>query len=289
MILLWDTMDDVLAPVTTFVTDLDGTLLVGNEPCPDAVKALEQLVDCGVEVIVATGRAFSECSFVLEALPFVERVISAGGAYATDRHGHALYKSLMLPEVSEQVSRTLVADGQASILLKDPACGLDYVVQGDAPLDPATTWWFRIHDIRMHRGPDPHPESTLRAGAVGPASDMARSADVIRSVMGSQVHVQHWGALTEANAVVDRPHLLEIFAPDTDKWTAVLALGVDPDQIATVGDGHNDLRMLSCAPWSFAPEDGDLEAKARAKCVVSGHRSGAVAQAVARLLDGAPS
>ncbi|HCD29235.1 MAG TPA: hypothetical protein DEQ73_01375 [Phycisphaerales bacterium] len=289
MILLWDTMNFVPAPVTTFVTDLDGTLLVGNEPCPDGVKALEHLVDRGIEVIVATGRAFSECSFVLEALPFVERIISAGGAYATDRHGRALYKSLMRPEVSDLVSRTLVEDGQASILLKDPECGIDYVVQGDAPLDPATSWWFRIHDIRMHHGPDPHPGSTLRAGAVGPASVMAQSADVIRSAMGSQVHVQHWGALTEADAVVDRPHLLEIFAPDTDKWTAMLALGVKPDEAATVGDGHNDLRMLSSAPWSFSPEDGDSEAKSRAKCVVSGHRSGAVAEAVARLLEGMSS
>ena len=67
MIHLWDTMKHVSVPVTTFVTDLDGTLLVGNDPCPDGVKALEQLVDCGVEVIVATGRAFSECSFMLEA------------------------------------------------------------------------------------------------------------------------------------------------------------------------------------------------------------------------------
>ena len=289
MILLWDTMNFVPAPATTFVTDLDGTLLVGNEPCPDGVKALEHLVDRGIEVIVATGRAFSECSFVLEALPFVERIISAGGAYATDRHGRALYKSLMRPEVSDLVSRTLVEDGQASILLKDPECGIDYVVQGDAPLDPATSWWFRIHDIRMHHGPDPHPGSTLRAGAVGPASVMAQSADVIRSAMGSQVHVQHWGALTEADAVVDRPHLLEIFAPDTDKWTAMLALGVKPDEAATVGDGHNDLRMLSSAPWSFSPEDGDSEAKSRAKCVVSGHRSGAVAEAVARLLEGMSS
>jgi hydroxymethylpyrimidine pyrophosphatase-like HAD family hydrolase len=289
MILLWDTLNFVPAPVTTFVTDLDGTLLVGNEPCPDGVKALEHLVERGIEVIVATGRAFSECSFVLEALPFVERIISAGGAYATDRHGRALYKSLMRPEVSDLVSRTLVEDGQASILLKDPECGIDYVVQGDAPLDPATSWWFRIHDIRMHHGPDPHPGSTLRAGAVGPASVMAQSADVIRSAMGSQVHVQHWGALTEADAVVDRPHLLEIFAPDTDKWTAMLALGVKPDEAATVGDGHNDLRMLSSAPWSFSPEDGDAEAKSRAKCVVSGHRSGAVAEAVARLLEGMSS
>ncbi|MBL21872.1 MAG: hypothetical protein CMJ37_03405 [Phycisphaerae bacterium] len=289
MILLWDTMKRVLVPVTTFVTDLDGTLLVGNDPCPDGIKALEQLVECGVEVIVATGRAFSECSFVLEALPFVERIISAGGAYATDRHGRALHKSLMPAEVSESVSRTLVADGQAAILLKDPECGLDYVVQGDAPLDPATSWWFRIHDIRTHHGSDPHPGSTLRAGAVGPASIMAQSADAVRRVMGSLVHVQHWGALTEADAVVDRPHLLEIFAPDTDKWTAMLALGVNPDQVATVGDGHNDLRMLSSAPWSFAPEDGDSEAKSRAKCVVSGHRSGAVAEAVARLLKDMPS
>ena len=288
MILLWDTMRSVSAPITTFVTDLDGTLLVGNEPCPDGVKALQQLVDCGIEVIVATGRAFSECSFVLETLPFVERIISAGGAYATDRKGRPLYKSLMLPDVSEQVSRTLVADGQASILLKDPDCGIDYVVQGDAPLDPATSWWFRIHDIRMHHGPDPHPCSTLRAGAVGPASVMAQSARVIRDVMGSQVHVQHWGALTEADAVVDRPHLLEIFAPDTDKWTAILALGVDPDRVATVGDGHNDLRMLASAPWSFAPQDGDSEAKSRAKCLVSAHRSGAVADAVGRLLQGVP-
>ena len=80
--------------------------------------------------------------------------------------------------------------------------------------------------------------------------------------------------------------LLEIFAP-ADKWTALLALGVKPDQVATVGDGHNDLRMLSSAPWSFAPDDGDSEAKSRAKCVVSSHRAGAVAEAVAHLLEDA--
>ena len=289
MILLWDTMNHVPFPVTTFVTDLDGTLLVGDEPCPDGVKALEQLVDRGIEVIVATGRAFSECSFVLDALPFVERIISAGGAYATDRRGRPLYKSLMAPEVSDKVSRTLVEDGQASILLKDPDCGIDYVVQGEAPLDPATSWWFRIHDIRMHHGPDPHPGSTLRAGAVGPASAMAQSAKVVRDALGSQVHVQHWGALTESNSTVDRPHLLEVFAPNTDKWTAVLSLGVRADQVATVGDGHNDLRMLSSAPWSFAPEDGDSDAKSRAKSLVSAHRCGAVAEAVSLLLHGEPS
>lgn len=273
------------APVTTFVTDLDGTLLVGNDPCPDGIRALEQLVDQGVEVIVATGRAFSECAFVLEALPFVNRVISAGGSYATDRHGCALYKSLLLPEVSEQVSATLVNDGQASILLKDPECGIDYVVQGDAPLDEATSWWFRIHNIRMHHGSDPHPGFTLRAGAVGPAAVMAQSAHVVREALGNQVHVQHWGALTESNSDVERPHLLEIFAPNTDKWTAILALGVHPLQVATVGDGHNDLRMLSAARWSFAPDDGDSEAKVRAKTVVVDHRSGAVADAVDRLLS----
>ena len=45
--------------------------------------------------------------------------------------------------------------------------------------------------------------------------------------------------------------------------------------------------MLSSAPWSFAPDDGDSEAKSRAKCVVSSHRAGAVAEAVAHLLEDA--
>ena len=155
---------------------------------------------------------------------------------------------------------------------------------GDAPLDPATSWWFRIHDIRMHHGPDPHPGSTLRAGAVGPPSVMAQSADAVRRVMGSRVHVQHWGALTEADAVVDRPHLLEIFAPDTDKWTALLALGVKPEQVATVGDGHNDLRMLASAPWSLSQMMA-IRKPSHVRSVVSSHRAGAVAEAVAHLLE----
>ena len=160
-------------PVTTFVTDLDGTLLVGNDPCPDGVRRWSGWSIVGLKSLLPPGGPF-RVFLRARGVAICETDHQCGGAYATDRHGRALHKSLMAPEVSDAVSCTLVADGQASILLKDPACGLDYVVQGDAPLDPATSWWFRIHDIRMQHGPDPHPGSTLRAGAVGPPLVMAQ-------------------------------------------------------------------------------------------------------------------
>ena len=50
-----------------------------------------------------------------------------------------------------------------------------------------------------------------------------------------------------------------------------------------------DLITQPSLAWSFSPDDGDSEAKSRAKRVVSSHRSGAVSEAVAYLLEGASS
>ena len=48
------------------VVDLDGTLLCGNGNVSEANrKSYETVKDSGIEIVIATGRCFSECEHIL--------------------------------------------------------------------------------------------------------------------------------------------------------------------------------------------------------------------------------
>lgn len=74
---------------------------------------------------------------------------------------------------------------------------------------------------------------------------------------------------------------LEIVREGADKGTGIIrlgeALGIEKDKLVAVGDGYNDVDMLSAVKLSFAPVSGCEEAKSAAAYTVCSNNDGCIA------------
>jgi hydroxymethylpyrimidine pyrophosphatase-like HAD family hydrolase len=279
------------------VVDLDGTLLAGDGTVSAANRAaLDRARAAGMIVIVATGRSWSESGHVLEELGHDGLLIAAGGSVLTDiATGRTIERHVMPHDVVTTVTTTLDAHGHKPLVLKDRhATGYDYLLIGTAPLDPASSWWFEVHAVEVRSVDrienDPDPDHTLRTGAVARDEDLAALAGLLRETLGDAASLQHWPAVTSTQAIGSPTHLLEVFHPAVNKWTMVLSccerFDVDPRRVAAIGDGLNDVELVSNAGLGVAMGNADERVNAVADRVTEGHNEDGVASAVERLLAG---
>ena len=90
----------------------------------------------------------------------------------------------------------------------------------------------------------------------------------------------------QARAVRSQPYYLDVTHPDADKGQGVAALaevmGVPMDQVAVVGDAHNDVPMFHRAGLSIAMGQASDDVKAQANFVTASNEEDGLAQAIER-------
>ena len=130
--------------------DLDGTLLGPEGVSSHDQEAVRMARKAGIEVIVATGRAWLESQDALAAIGPESVMIGAGGALLHDAaDGRTLDRAVVHPDVLVKVASSLLSHGHVVHLLQDPeAAGFDYWMVGWSPLHEATRWWFEKHRVR---------------------------------------------------------------------------------------------------------------------------------------------
>jgi hydroxymethylpyrimidine pyrophosphatase-like HAD family hydrolase len=140
-----------------------------------------------------------------------------------------------------------------------------------------------------HWQPEAHAHAVLRTGTVAGARELPALVDRLRDQVGDAVTMQHWGAVTQDMSIGTQTHVLEIFAAGVDKWTMIEHVcgmrGVGTDQVATVGDGLNDLGMLRAAALSISMDNAHEHAHAAAKVRVGHHDRDGFAEAVELVLS----
>jgi HAD superfamily hydrolase (TIGR01484 family) len=298
-----DAFSDVAAPGHSpggwrlLALDLDGTLLgpdgrVGAEDAAAVARARA----AGIEVVLATGRGLAESSGAIEATGHRGLLVAASGAVLTDvGTGRTLHAESMAADLVRDVSAVLLEERHKVLLLKDQdATGYDYLAVGPHDLDPASTWWFETLPVRVRFvetvEEDPHPEATVRIGAVAREAELAPIAAHLRGVVGDRAWLHHWGAVTSTHATGSPTHLLEVFQPGVDKWTMLQRVcamrGIDPARTVAIGDGLNDVGMVRGAGLGIAMGNADSRVVAVADRGTRDHGSGGVAAAIEHLLDG---
>lgn len=249
-------------------------------------------------LVPATGRSWRESRRTLEAIDHHGPAVTAGGSVLSDgRTGETLERFALDEGLVAELAGALLAEGLLAHLLRDHhACDHDYCMVGTGRIDPATTWWLEQHAVPV-RHADTLAASralghdhVLRVGAIDRADRLTPVCEAMRARFGDRASVQAWSAVTAEQATGSVTHLLEIYAPDSDKWTMLqrvcAAQGLDHGRVVAVGDGLNDLRMLREAALSIAMGNADPRLLEHADHVAPHHAEDGFAHAVERLLAG---
>lgn len=285
--------------------DLDGTLIGPDHRVSDRnLDALRRARAAGIRTIVCTGRSLAECRHVLDRIDQQDPAIVAGGAIiACPQTDRTLHRFAVDPAVVAHAADVMLEMQHAALVLKDPlAAGYDYlVVRGlrRVPLDPVTAWWFASMNVRTREvasvAEDEHPEHSVRVGACGPASSMARAKARLHERFADDLLIHHFAAVvapdsarkTDAGDVL---HVLEAFDKGANKWSAISHLarrwGIPPARTAAIGDEINDVSMITSAGLGIAMGNAIPAVKGAAKAHTAPNDQDGVAHAIDRILAG---
>jgi Cof subfamily protein (haloacid dehalogenase superfamily) len=252
-----------MADIDLVVTDLDGTLWHGHEEVhTGTVDAWRELERRGTRVMVATGRRLASTRDPLARLGLAPTAAVLNGAMIVDLHS------------GQRRFRHVYATDDAHAVL---SAFHDHDLEPCIYVDHATFDAFH--------GPEPstHPghlaalgstasfadtstivanEPVLMFGIIGSRPDrLAAVAAAVRDVAEPHVSPDQWGG-----------HTITVTPRGLSKWVGVVEycrqVDIDPGRVLAIGDGPNDLELLSAAAVAVVPSNGCAEALALADHVV---------------------
>ncbi len=274
--------------------DLDGTLLDGlGLPGEPELEAIRGAVDAGVRVVPCTGRGWQESRRVLEHVPGIDLGVFVCGAAVVDvTSGNPVDAVMLDPRVAAALVECLRDEPDAVLVFREATeTGHDYLVTG-GQMTPTTREWFELTGARVHEQSHVSVDDlrhTLRVGMIVTGDRLPGTMRKVEQALGNRV-------LMHSIAAVQKPdprrsvHVLEVFAPGVDKWRgltwAARHYGIEPGEVATIGDEINDVPMLLGAGCGIAMGNAVESAKAAADRVTLSNREHGVAHAIEQMLAG---
>ncbi len=260
--------------------DLDGTTLNDDRKISKANRqALEESIARGVNVVIATGRAFSALPEDVFQIQGIQYVLTSNGAIITDlRSKEVIYENCIAPAAVEKAVEVLknydfmveaFTGGGAYIEkayydhIKETRLSfrhVDYVLTTRKPIEG-------LYDfILEHRE---HIEN------INVNFEDQEDRAMMRRVLGG---------LEGTTLTTSFDHNLEIGGATTSKASALQELehilGAQPSEMMAIGDSPNDMAMMRLAGMPVAVGNAKEEVKAIAKYVTSSNHEDGVAKAV---------
>jgi hypothetical protein len=234
--------------------DLDGTLLSpSSQVTPRTKAAIHKALGAGLLICFATGRNFTESQTVLDAIEHYDSAVFVGGAMVMDtRQRVTLHRTLMDANLARDLCEFFESRGEAALALQDTAtAGVDYIVSHDIELHPTARQWLKDTKVTSRRANDlarSSHEHTIRVGIVAP-TEIARPIHAkLEEVFGERI-MSHCFLGGDVSVV-------EVFDPSVSKWQGILHIArrhdVQPQEIIAIGDGINDVTMVSSAGLGVA-------------------------------------
>ncbi|HEY3366536.1 MAG TPA: Cof-type HAD-IIB family hydrolase [Symbiobacteriaceae bacterium] len=255
--------------------DVDGTLVGRNlEISPRTQAAVKAARARGVRFAIVTGRMFQSAvpyarTLGLEDMPLV----AYNGAMVTEYpSGREIFHKGVEPEMGRKVAAFCEERGyyvQAYV-------GDKLYVERMHPLTEAYIATARV---------EAHAVGPLSRWLNAPATKMLiiHEPAVIRTIE-AEVRARFGNAV---DAMTSVPEFLEVISRGVSKGEGLQrvaeALGVRQEEVMAIGDGMNDLSMISWAGTSFAVAHAPQELKRAATYVTEAGPESAVAEALARV------
>ena len=228
--------------------DLDGTLLDQEARIrPLSALALRRLHDCGILVILASGRSWRTVLRIQRLMGLTGPVITHNGAYGYDSSSGREWHRRAVPAVR---TREFIGWADEAGVMVRCYLGADYPVVYNRFDLAHQLCWLRPEDRLV-----PNLASSL---AVDPLEIFISG---LQSVDG---FIRRFGMRGSDYELTVFPHVgyreVNICAPGVDKVQALEQLSrqwsIRSEEILAIGDGANDVEMLKWAGVSVAVGDG---------------------------------
>ncbi len=264
--------------------DLDGTTLNNDRVISDANRqALEAAIDKGVNVVIATGRAFSALPEDVFHIRGIQYVLTSNGAVITDlRTNQAIYENCIAPAAVEKAVALL---RQYDFMIEAFTEGGAYIEKSVYDHIKETRLSFRHVDYVL----------TTRQPVEGLLDFILAHKAHIENInvnfedQGDRAMMREvLGKLENTTLTTSFDHNLEIGGSTTSKAGALKELGrilkVPPEEMMAVGDSPNDMAMMQLAGMPVAVGNAKDEVKAIAKYVAASNHEDGVAEAVQKFV-----
>ena len=259
--------------------DLDGTLLREDRSVgPRTIKALHAAHAKGIEIALASGRMTPAMEVTAAALELDVCIVSYNGAVVCGR-GSQGRKRLFHQPLNPGIARELYEYAHPKkyqINFYDN----DVIVSEDAPhLRPF------IEIYRSRTGSPFHIVERLETYLDrAPTKLLFCVEPAIRKSIEEDIRPRF---ANRATIIRTDPEYLEFLDPEVNKGRGVAKLadilGIDMRHVMAVGDGENDVPMLSASGFGVAVANAGTSCKEVAKAVtINDHNHDAVAEAVER-------
>ena len=267
--------------------DLDETLLDRESHLPPRNRAaLDQAMAQGIEIAVATGRAFHTVPREILEFTGIRYVITGNGAAVYRTDGTAIIRRVLPPEAAQEaLERTRGEDVQYEVFVDGAAYAQADYLEGleTYMMDSHTCAYVRatrrpVEDIREFIRENAHRMDSL---AVIP-----RDMDTKARVMNSLREIESVYITTSSVRLIEVNHR-DCTKASGLRFLAEL-LAVPRELTAAFGNGDNDAEMLAWAGCGVAVAEGTELCRASADYVTGSYLENGVAEAIRTLWGIAP-
>ena len=264
--------------VRAFVLDVDRTLLTDDHvvlpPVRDALRRLRQR---GVAIVLATARSRRGLDPVLLQIDRPDALICCNGAWIGGRRSEDDgFDTIIEHRLELSVAQAAVRFAHHPAILASWYADEDWYVPADTPMVR--------HEIHVT---GETPIITNLGGVAAPPHKLLLIAEDPAAIP----HLEATGRAfaQSCSASFSHRNFLELTAPGVTKAAGLVALGtylgIGSDDIAAIGDGHNDLGMIAAAAIGIAMGNAVDEAKHVAAWTTTTNQNAGLALAVDRLID----
>lgn len=260
-----------MSPIKLLLSDVDGTLVTSDKQlAPSTIEAVRTLRKHGVGFAVTSGRPPQGFANLVGPLEITTPLAAFNGG--------VVVKPDMTVVLTHEIDPNIVGSLLAIVTRHR--------------LSP---WLFVGEEWLVHDLHGPHVEREEHASQMQPtvrASFDGLTAGVPKIVGVNEDHTAIAAALEDVtkefggavSASSSQPYYLDITHLDANKGWVVnylsKTLGIQPGEIATIGDGDNDVLMFNRAGLSIAMGNGSVGARQSADFTTGGNDENGFAQAI---------
>ncbi|MGR9047118.1 HAD family hydrolase [Halobacillus faecis] len=246
--------------IKLFVTDLDGTLLgedhyIKNED----IDALKRLVEEGPPLAVASGRMDHEIIEVLKRVGVNGHRVSQNGAFVFNDEDTQIHAKTFESELAQRIIQTI---DQEPMIKTVSTADETFTKESNAFVDMISEQMF--HEIIVKPELNEQVGQTIIPSKIalhGKEADVMKAAERIKETFGEEI-----------DSFISHETCVDMMPKSINKQSGlrqlIEGLGIQPDEIACVGDSFNDLSMFEMTPYSYAMSTAHDQVKEKASAVV---------------------